>query len=119
MSDIYGYKVKGTKIENLYSIEGAERISKSLCLSLAQKYSRSSKEYYKNILLRNYSFYYNFIEHEAILLYQEVSKISPAEKLIIKNSINKHIKLIKKFKKYLIKYGNDIVKKSFSNFSLK
>ena len=43
MSDIYGYKIKGTKIENLYSIEGAWKGFQSLCLSLAQKYSRSSK----------------------------------------------------------------------------
>ena len=121
MSDIYGYKVKGTKIENLYSIEGAWKgFQRAYVYHWLKNIQDLPKEYYKNILLRNYSFYYNFIEHDNSYFTQEVSKISPAEKLIIKNSINKHIKLIKKnSKKYLIKYGNDIVKKSFFEFFFK
>ena len=47
MWDIYGYKVKGTKIENLYSIEELEGFQNYVYH--CQKYSRSSK-YYKNII---------------------------------------------------------------------
>ena len=118
MSEIYGYKVKGTKIENLYSIEGAWKgFQRAYVFHWLKNIRALSKEYYKNILLRNYNFYYNFIENDNSYFTQKISQISKNDKQLIKNSINYHIKLIKKNpKKYLNKYGEDIVNKSFFEF---
>ena len=118
MSDIYGYKVEGTKIENLYSIEGAWKgFQRAYVFHWLNNINFLSKEYYKKILLRNYSFYNNFIEQDNSYFTKTISKISSKEKKIIKKNISYHIKLIRKDpKEYLIKYGNDIVKKSFFEF---
>ena len=121
MSDIYGYKIKGTKIENLYSIEGAWKgFQRAYVFHWLKNINFLSKGYYKKILLRNYNFYKNFIEQDNSYFTKTISKISIKEKKIIKNNISYHIKLVKKNpKKYLIKYGNDIVKKSFFEFFYK
>ena len=47
MSDIYGYKVKGTKIENLYSIEGAWKDFKEPMFIIG---SKIFKIFQKNII---------------------------------------------------------------------
>ena len=71
-------------------------------------------------MLKNYEFYYKFIEQDNSYYTKVISSISQNDKKKIKKNILQHIKMIKRdSKKYLKQNGEKIVKLSFFEFFFK